>query len=520
MKALEVIEAIARERCIDQQTVMEVMESILLEHAASKYGNADILKAKLFDDGSFEVYLEQTVVENKDENNFAEISLEKAKLRNPNAEPGNMMKEVLPFAVGKSDIEKIFLTLRSRLNAVQKAREYEIFHAKLGTVLTGYIKRVDMTEAIISFPEGEGVLRKIDMLPNDILRAGGYIKVYVKDVKQSQGRQVFLSRTHEGFLRELLKAEVPEIHEGLVEVKAVARDVGSLAKIAVHSTRSSINPISVCIGAYGSRIQAVTKELLGEKISVIEWNEDMHQFIANSLAPANVLKVIEKPNNRYEVVTSQDQFSKAMGRGGQNVILAKRLCNVNAIKLLTEEEEAKLYQEQIAHQAQSLINNLEIEDMMAHLLISENFTTIDKIATSPISEIVKLNGFDEELAQVLQDRAQDFINTTIANTKAELKKNGKDISLFDLMPLITLAHIETLIANNITQKSDLAMLDAGELKEIFDNEYDLSLSFDQSRAIIAAARGIKLNEVKKTNNDLNDTKASVRDESEISGVNE
>ncbi len=492
MKALEVIEAIARERCIEQQTVMQVMESILLEHAISKYGNPDVLKAKLFDDGSFEVYIEQTVVETKNGNDFGKIELEKALIRNPNASIGSMVKEVLPFSVGKADIEKIFLTLRSRLNAVQKAKEYEIFHQKLGTILTGYIKRTDITEAVISFPEGEGILRKVDMLPNDILRAGNYIKVYVKDVKESQGRQVFLSRTHEGFLRELLKAEVPEIQDGIVEIKSVARDVGSLSKIAVHSTRASINPVSVCIGAYGSRIQAVTKELLGEKISVIEWSEDIHQFLANSLAPAQVLKVIEKPNNRYEIVTSQEQFSKAMGRGGQNVILAKRLCGVNAIKLLTEEEEAKIYQEQIAQQANNLISNLEIEEMMAHLLISEGFTNVEKIINSPIEKIANLNGFDEELAQALKDRANEFIKTSIEKTKEELKMQGKDTSLINLIPIISIDHINLLIANKIMQKNELAMLDAGEVKDIFEEDNDLNISFEKAREIIAAARGIKL----------------------------
>lgn len=493
MRVQEVIETIARERCIDQQTVMQLMEEILLEYAASKYGNEDILKTKLFDDGSFEVFIEQVVVEQKDENDFSQIDLASAQKRKPTAQIGDILKEVLPLATGKSDIEKIFTSLRSRLNAAQKQKEYEIFHNKVGTIMTGYIKRADITEAIISFPEGEGVLRKNDMLPADILRPGNYIKVYVKDVKENQGRQIFLSRTHEGFLRELLKAEVPEIQDGLVEIKAVARDIGSLSKVAVHSTRGSINPVSVCIGAYGSRIQAVTKELLGEKISIIEWNEDLHQFIANALAPATISKVIEKTNNRYNIVTTQEQFSKAMGRGGQNVILAKRLCNVNSIKLMTEQEEAQIYQEQVKQQAMDLIENLEIEEMMAHLLISENFTSVEKIVHSATEDIAKLNGFDSELAAALQERAREYLNKTVERTKKELKTNGYDTSIFDLMDILSFEHIQTFIKAKLFEKKDIAMLDAGELKEIFDNESgDLSLSFDESRQIIAKARGIKL----------------------------
>lgn len=493
MKVLEVIEAIARERCIEQKTVMAVMEDILLEFAVNKYGHQDALRAEFFEDGSFEVFLEQKVVEDKDPNDFTQITLEKAKLRNPNVQIGDTVKEVLPFSVGKADIEKIFLALRSKLNTVQKAKEYEMFANKVGTIVTGYIKRVDISEAVLSFPEGEGILRKNDMLPGDILRAGSYIKVYIKDVKESQGRQIFLSRTHEGFLRELLKQEVPEVQEGLVEIKAVARDVGSLAKVAVYSTRSSINPVSVCIGAYGSRIQAVTKELLGEKISVVEWNENILQFIANAMAPAIVTKVIERSENRFEVVTNQEQFSKAMGRGGQNVILAKRLCGAYSIKLLTEEEEAKNYQEYITQQATNLIENLEIEEMMAHLLISENLGSPEKIANAPISKIALLNGFDEELAKILQDRASDFINESIEKMKKNLIAEGKDASLFDIIPLLSLEHIKHLIANGITQKNDLAMLDSGELKDIFDNDNDLAISFEKAREVISEARGIRSN---------------------------
>lgn len=492
MKTLEVIETIARERCIDQQTVMEVMENILLEHAISKYGHSDILKAKLFEDGSFEIFLEQEVVQIKTDNDFSQISLEKALKRDPDAKLGSIIKEVLPLSVGKADIEKIFLTLRSQLNNAQKTKEYDLFHPKIGQLLTGYIKRADAAEAIISFSDGEGVLKKNDMLPADTLRAGSYIKVYIKDVKRAPGRQIFLSRSHEGFLRELMKMEIPEIQEGLVEIKSIARDVGSLAKVAVYSNRSSINPVSVCIGAYGSRIQAVIKELLGEKISVIEWNENLHQFLANAMAPAIVSKVIEKNNKRYEIVTSQDQFSKAMGRGGQNVILAKRLCKVTSIKLLTEEEETRIYKELMQKQVSSLMDNLEIEEMMAHLLVSEKFDYIEKIALSSIEELAKLNGFDEELAQALQERAKDFINDEIIKTKETLSSMNKDISIFDLMPILSLEHIKEMISQNVFEKSDVAMLDADEVKELFENTNDLAISFEKAREIIAYARNIQI----------------------------
>ncbi len=491
MNVLELIESIARERCIDQTTVKQVMESILLDFAASKFGNEDILQSKLHDDGSFEIFLNQIAVEDeeKDDRDFSQIAISKAKTRNPNIQLGEIVKEVLPFAVGQSDIEKIFLTLRTKLNEAQRKKEYDVFLPHVGTMMVGYIKRVDLSEAIISFPEGEGVLRKNEMLPNDMLRAGNYVKVFIKDLRPGVGRQIFLSRTADGFLRELMKQEVPEIQDGIVEIKAIARDVGSLAKVAVHSLRPSINPISVCIGPYGARIQAVTKELLGEKVSIVEWNENLHQFIANALAPANVIKITEKADKKFEVTTSQEQFSKAMGRGGQNVVLAKKLCSAYSIKLLTEEEEAKIYQEQISKQSSELVEKLEIEDMMAHLLISEGLNSVWKIAIAQIEKIGALNGFDLDLAKILQERAQEFIELETNVIKEKLKSLEKNDSIFEITGF-SMPHISHLISQSLFEKTDIAMLDAGELKDMFEDLNELYISFDQAQDIIANARGI------------------------------
>ena len=491
MKILELIESIARERCIESSIVSNIMEGILLDYAKSKYGEHDALKAEIFPDGSFEVFLNQKVVEYRENGDFSSIVLAKAKLRDPNVEIGGYVKEVLPVTLGKSDVEKIFLTLRKKLNEAQKEREYEVFQDKIGINITGYIKRVDVSEAVITFPEGEGILRKADMLPNDILRAGNYIKVYVKDVRQGLGRQVFLSRTHEGFLRELLKQEVPEIQDGLVEIKAIARDAGSLSKVAVHAVRSSINPISVCIGAYGSRIQVVMKELLGEKISIVEWDADKLRFISNALSPAEVLKVTEVGENKYEVVTNQEQFSKAMGRGGQNVVLAKKLCQAASIKLLTEEEEARIYQEMVAKKVSDLVAQLEMEEMMAHLLISEKFDTALAIGKAKTEDIAKLNGFDEELAALLQERAKEYLSEELESIKNDLIKNGKDESLLELKEFLSNNQLKYLISKGICEKNDVAMLDAHELKEIFESELELNISFEKAYEIISFVRGIK-----------------------------
>ncbi len=492
MNVLELIESIARERGIEKDLVISVMEEILLNFAVEKFGDFENMFSKIHEDGSFEVYLNKEVVHDDDyddSDNFYCISHAKALKRNAAIVIGDVVKENLPFVVGKSDVDNIFSSFKKKLNEIQKEKEYQNFHDKVGLNFVGYVKKMDMADAIISFNEiGEGVLKKAEMLPGDSIRPGSYVKVNIKEVKQGFGRQVFLSRTNEAFLKELLKQEVPEIQDGLVEIKSVARDAGSLSKIAVFSSRSSINPVSVCIGLYGGRIQAVSKELLGEKLNVVEWNADIYKFITNAMAPASIVKVEEVGDLRYNVVTNAENFSKAMGRGGQNVFLAKKLCSVVSIKLLTEEEEYKIYQEYLTKATTSLIHALEIEEMMARLLISEGFDSIEKIGKSDTESLCKLNGFDEELAGILLERAVDYMSTEKKNIEQKLIQNGSDLSILDVD--LTSAQIAALMDNNVFSRQDIAILDAQELEEIFTKK-NIFLSFEDICKIITKARNIK-----------------------------
>lgn len=490
MEILDLMESLAKERCIDLKDVKEAMESVLKDFAVSRYGNEEILQVELDSHGSFEVFLEQTVVDGNPID-FDEISYERAVSRNPKIQIGDVLKEVLPFKLGRSDVIKILSVLKDKLNIIQKAKEYEIFSKRVGTILVGYVRRVDFSEALITFSDGEGILRKGDMISNEILRAGSYVKVYVKEVKENRGRQIFLSRAHEGFLRELMKAEVPEIQDGFVEIKAVARDPGSLAKIAVYPTRPGINPISVCIGAYGARVQAVSKELASEKISLVEWNENINQFIANALLPASVLRINERVvGNKYEAVVSQDQFSKAMGRGGQNVSLAKRLCNVGSIKLLTEEQDAERYQEMTLRLVAEFVESLSVEEMMAHLLVAEGFRSVEQIALADLEMISEIDGFDVEIAEALKERAESNVKEKKEKLLELLKLGHFSGNLLDL-PVLTIHHFEKLIEREICEKNDIAMLDSGELKDIFQDNDDLYLSHEEADEIISAARGIQ-----------------------------
>lgn len=492
MKIFELIESIARERCVEKEDVKRIIESILKQFAVEKYGKPDLIQVELSLNGSFEAFIERKVVANDEEFfGMSKISIDKAILRDRNAKVGSFVRETLPLQIGKVEIDKLFSMLKDKLNDLQKEREYYNFEGKVGTILVGYVKTADLREAVLSFPEGEGVLKKHDMLPQDSLRPGTYVKVYLKDLRKSKGNQILLSRTHENFLKELLKAEVPEIQDGDVEIKAVARDPGSLSKIAVHASKmTTMPPVKACIGPHGSRIQSVSEELLGEKISIIEWNEDIKTFISNALAPATVLKISENKNSRkFNVVLSNDQFSKAMGRGGQNVSLAKRLCKVTAIKLLTQEQESDLYKEKLSKTVEKFVSCLNIEEMMAHVLASNGLFTIDDLISCDLSKISEIDGFDEDLAAALQERAKEALEEEKVKVSENLKEAGYANTLFEVEGL-TLAHVEHLIEAGVCEKNELAILDSGELKAIFNNNDDLYITFDEADFIIASARGI------------------------------
>lgn len=475
----DIITLISQDKNIDENTVIDVLKKILLIHASKQYGNKDYLQINFNNSGGCEIFIEREVVEDQNSQSFLTISLTDAKKRKSNIKIGEFVKEVLPFVLNNTQKIDLIKELQFQLKKAQKQKEYETFYDKIGSVLMGCVKNVDASESIISFTDhigevGIGSLKTNKTIKTDLIKYNNYIKVYVEDINQHADPQIILSRIHPNFLRELLKNEIPEIAEGLIEIKAIARDPGSLSKVAIHTNRLSINPIKICIGDRGSRIHNVIKELSGEKISFVLWNENINQFIANALSPATVLKITETKDGRYDVVVSNEDFSKAMGRGAQNVQLAKKLCNVKSITLLTEETEVTKYKELLEKQSKDLINNLQIEEMMAHLLISENFESAEIIANASNEEIAALNGFDLELADILIERAKLFIKQERENAKLTLKNNEEDISLFEIDKL-SLEQINILRKNNILSASDLAFKDVYELLEIFDKaEYTMT----------------------------------------------
>lgn len=498
----EIISTIAIERSLDESTVKSILEQKLLEFATKKYGNKGALQIVIDQNGAFEVFLERTVVEDDHVGSFYEIGLSDAVKRKAKIEIGDSIKEVLPFSLASFEINKLYTELKTQLNKLQKEKEYECFHEKIHTLAVGYVQKLDRSEAIISFPDnsGEGVLPKNKMLPNDIIKKNSYIKVFIEDVRKNLDKQILLSRTHPNFLKELLKSEIHEIAEGLVMIQSIARDPGSFSKVSVKTDRLSIDPIKVCIGERGAKIHNITRELAGEKISFVlaDKNDSVPQNIVNAFAPAEIIKVTETSKNRYEVVVSDKDFSKAMGRGGQNVFLVKKLCGVTSITLLTEETERENAKQLLQKQTKELTEYLQIEEMMAHLLISEHFETAEIIANSSIEEIAGLNGFDEELAEILISRAQDFLVKEREGLKHKLEEEKKDSSLFSI-DLLGTEHIKILMKNDILSRAELAMLDAGELVDIFDKA-NQNLDFDIACKIITTARNIQ---PKKTAGDIN-----------------
>lgn len=496
-KFKDIISSISKEKNIKEEIVINSLQEITLNQAARKYGYRDKLNMHLNENGSCDIYIDREIIpDNEDNRSFFTISLKNAQKIDPNAKLGDFIKEILPFKLDITKQQEILKELRISLKKHQKTQEFNTFYDKIGTILMGCVKNIDSTEAIVSFTDhigevGVGTLKRNKMIKTDSIKYNSYIKVYVEDVRTNAEHQIILSRTHPNFLKELLKAEIPEIAEGLIEIKSIARDSGSLSKVAIHTTRLSLNPIKICIGDRGIRVQNIIKELSGEKISFVLWKETPQEFIASALSTANVLRITEIAPDRYDVVVANEDFSKALGRGGQNVYLTKTLCGVKSINLLTDSEERTKYQSLLEKQTKSLTNNLYIEEMMAHLLISENFDTAEVIANSDESEIAKLEGFDEEIAKILIERSKQFLEKERKDLidKFKKEKNISDLSLFEIKSLSN-NFIKILLENNIISAKDIAVLDIFELINLFES-VQITLNENLASKIIMEARKIK-----------------------------
>ena len=431
LELLQTAEAVAREKMIDPALVVEAMEESLARAAKSRYGSEmDIRVAIDRKTGRATFTRVRTVVEDDLLENYqAELTVAQAAeyLENP-AVGDEITDEVPPVEMGRIAAQSAKQVILQKVREAERDRQFEEFQDRAGTIINGVVKREEYGNVIVDIGRGEGILRRNEKIGREAYRPNDRVRCYIKDVRrEARGPQVFLSRTAPEFMAELFKMEVPEIYDGIIEIKAVARDPGSRAKIAVISYDGSIDPVGACVGMRGSRVQAVVNELQGEKIDIIPWNEDAPTFLVNALQPAEVSKVVlDEDAGKIEVVVPDEQLSLAIGRRGQNVRLASQLTGLD-IDILTEEEESARRQAEFAERTKLFMDNLDLDEFFAQLLVSEGFTNLEEVAYVTVDELLVIDGVDEDTAGELQARARDVLEA--ANKKA--MENARALGVVD-----------------------------------------------------------------------------------------
>src|ERR1700733_1938509 len=412
LELLQVADTVARDKGIDRDEVLQAMEQAIQKAGRSKYGQEYDIRAEI-DRKSGEIKLMRfREVAEPVVNEATQIPLEAAKKINPEAEIGDFLTDPLPpIDFGRIAAQTAKQVIVQKVRDAERQRQFKEFKDRVGEIVNGLVKRVEFGNVVVDLGRAEAILRRDELLPRESLRQGERVRAYIYDVRQEvRGPQIFLSRTHPQFMAKLFAQEVPEIYDSIIEIRAVARDPGSRAKIAVISNDSGIDPVGACVGMRGSRVQAVVAELQGEKIDIIPWSPDPATFVVNALAPAEVAKVVmDEEQRRIEVVVPDDQLSLAIGRRGQNVRLASQLTGWD-IDILTEAEESERRQEEFRTRSKMFIDALDVDDVIAHLLVEEGFTKIEDVALVPLEELAGIEGFDETIAGELQQRGRTFID--------------------------------------------------------------------------------------------------------------
>ena len=419
------------------------------------------------------------------ENETTELTLAEAQRINPDIKVGEYIIDPLPpIDFGRIAAQTAKQVIMQKVREAERNKQYEEYKEKIGTIINGTVKRVEFGNVIIDMGKTEAVLRRDEIIPRENFKNGDRVRAYVLDVRrETRGPQIFLSRTCPEFMAKLFTSEVPEIYDGLVEIMGVARDPGSKAKIAVRAKDSSIDPVGACVGLRGIRVQAVVTELQGEKIDIVPYSADKAQFIVSALSPAEVSKVVlDEENNRIEVVVAEDQFSIAIGRRGQNVKLASQLVGSD-IDILTEEQERERRANEDRIRSERFVSALDVDEMIAHVLISEGFSTVDEIAMVDLSELSSIDGFDEDLATELQNRAKAFVQKRNEEFAEKSKSLGVDDSLKTISGLDQ-DMILSLAEHGVKTLDDLADLAADELIEILGD--GVITEVEANRVIMAA----------------------------------
>mgnify|MGYP000899169657 CR=1 FL=1 len=500
LELLQIADAVAREKSIDRRIVIAAMEEAMAKAARSRYGASSEIQAEI-DPKTGETRLHRVLsVVDLVENDSTQISVEDAKRRNPAAQAGDQILDQLPpIDYGRIAAQTAKQVITQKVRDAERDRQYDEYKDRIGEIVHGVVKRAEYGNVIVDLGRAEGIVRRDDVLPRESFRAGDRIRAYVFDVRrEARGPQIFLSRTHPQFMARLFAQEVPEIYDGIIEVKAVARDPGSRAKIAVLSRDSSIDPVGACVGMRGARVQAVVTELQGEKIDIIQWSPDAATFIVNALAPAEVSKVVlDEDAGRIDVVVPDDQLSLAIGRRGQNVRLASQLTGWN-IDILTEAEESERRQREFNARTAMFVEALDVDEVLAQLLASEGFASVEEVAYVPIDDIKGISGLDEETAEELQRRAQSHVE----RVNRAFDEKRRSLGVLDEVAEIegvTPAMLAALGENGVKSVEDLAGCASDDLigyDEVKDGQktrvpgyFDgITVSRAEAEAIIMAAR--------------------------------
>ena len=483
---LQVADTVARDKGIDRDEVLEAMEQAIQKAGRSKYGHEHDIRAHIDRrNGEIQLARYMEVVEVV-ENETTQYTLTQARRKKPDAEIGEFVIDPLPpIDFGRIAAQTAKQVIVQKVRDAERQRQFNEFKDRIGEVVNGLVKRVEFGNVVVDLGRAEALLRRDELIPRETFRTGDRVRAYIFDVRQEpRGPQIFVSRTHPQFMAKLFAQEVPEIYDGIIEIKSVARDPGSRAKLAVLSRDSGIDPVGACVGMRGSRVQAVVAELQGEKIDIIQWSQDPATFIVNGLAPAEVVKVVlDEEANRIEVVVPDDQLSLAIGRRGQNVRLASQLTGWD-IDIMTEAEESERRTEEFKTRSRMFIDALDVDDVIAHLLVTEGFSSVEEVAFVPLSDLVEIEGFNEGIAGELQQRARVFLEEQDERNTARRRELGVTDELAAIEGLSSNMLVQ-LGAKGVKSLDDLADLAGDELIEIVGKD---ALTEDQANAVIMAAR--------------------------------
>ncbi|WP_150290473.1 transcription termination factor NusA [Sphingobium estronivorans] len=461
---LAIANSVASEKMIDKAIVIEAMEDAIQRAARARYGAENDIRAKLDPDtGDLRLWRVVEVVEAVDDY-FKQVDLRQAQKLKKDAVIGDFIVDPLPpIDLGRIDAQSAKQVIFQKVRDAERERQHEEFKDRVGEIITGVVKSVEFGHVVVNLGRAEGVIRRDQQIPREVVRVGDRIRSVILNVRrENRGPQIFLSRAHPEFMKKLFAQEVPEIYDGVIEIKAAARDPGSRAKIGVISRDSSIDPVGACVGMKGSRVQAVVQEMQGEKIDIIPWSEDTATFVVNALQPAQVARVvIDEEEERIEVVVPDDQLSLAIGRRGQNVRLASQLTG-KAIDIMTEADASEKRQKEFVARSEMFQNELDVDETLSQLLVAEGFGELEEVAYVGIDELAAIEGFDEELAQELQSRAQEALDRREAAAREERQALGVEDALAD-MPHLTEAMLVTLGKAGVKTLDDLADLATDEL---------------------------------------------------------